>query len=235
MTFMSMPHLGGGNKHMANLSGNGIGKHSRRRPGAINIGPVETSQKSAEQAAAAEIELMVSEGRQKDITQFFDKWKEVPKRVGDWDIRVNIRRIDNEPVSRTVVALPLTVRARTIFEKGCLATLKKAGYSDEDAARYYKAAWKKKYVWVDSVISAIKEMIDSFQNDLVLSSYEAAGDPRRLASNTGVPRNPYLVSHAHFLVAVEMAKCIINSRQAGEEVKAPKDKSQPNTSNMVMA
>lgn len=235
MTYLNMPQTGGGNKHMANPNHAGFNnKAPRRRAGAISVGRPETIQNAID-PTALEIEQMVREGRQKDITAFFDKWKEVPSRIGDWDIRVNVRRVDNVAVGRTVVALPLSVRARGIFEQGCLATLKKAGYSDEDAARYYKAAWKKKYVWVDTVISAVKEMIDAFQNELVLTSYEAAGDPRRLAANTGVPRNPYLVSHAHFLVAVEMAKCVIKARLAGDEVKPRQDNPEPSSSNMVMA
>lgn len=177
-----------------------------------------TVSSSPENAAVVEIEQMIAEGRQGDLVKFFENWREVPTRLGDWELRVNIRRQDNAPVSRTIVALPLTVRARAVFKKGNLAVLAKAGFSEEDAGFYFKRAWKKKYVWVDSVIAAAKEMIDAFQNTSVLESYEAAGDPRRIASTVKVPANPYLCSHAHFLVAVDMAKCVIkdrNDRQAG--------------------
>lgn len=181
---------------------------------------------SPENATEIEIERMIAEGRQVDLVEFFEKWREVPKRIGEWDIRVNIRRLDNEPVSRTIVALPLTVRARGIFKKGCLVVLAKAGFSEEDAGFYFKRAWKKKYVWIDSVIAATKEMIDAFQNTSVLESYEAAGDPRRIASTVKVPANPYLCSHAQFLVAVDMAKCVIkdrNDRQADVVVEQKVD------------
>lgn len=210
---------------------------NRRRPGRVE----DTTQSSADKTAAAEIDKMVQEGRQKDITAFFGSWTQVPSRIGDWEIRVNVRRQDNVPVSRTVVALPLTVRARGIFQQGCLATLKNAGFTPKDADRYYKHAWKKKYVWVDSVISAVKEMIDAFQNVSVLDSYEIAGDPRRLAATVMVPRNPYLTSHAHFLVAVDMARCIVKVRQDGEDADLeatddmPHGKPETNTSHMVMA
>lgn len=184
-------------------------KHHQRQSFRMNSDNTLTT---ADQSAAAEIEKMVSEGRQKDITGFFSTWSNIPNRLGDWEIRVNTRRQDNEPVSRTVVALPLTVRARSAFEKGCLKTLENAGFTEEDAMRYYRSAWKKKYVWVDSVISAVKEMVDAFQNVSVLENYELSGDPRRLASTVSVPKNPYLTSHAHFLVAVDMSKCIIKLR-----------------------
>jgi hypothetical protein len=235
MTFLSVPQLGGGNKTMANPNHAGFNsKASRRRAGAINVGYSEPKQTIVD-PTALEIEKMVREGRQNDITAFFDKWRDIPSRIGDWNLKVNVRRVDNVVVGRTIVALPLTVRTRAIFEQGRLTVLKAAGYTSEEAARYYKAAWKKQYVWVDTVIAAVKEMIDAFQNERVLTSYELAGDPRRLAANTGVPRNPYLVSHAHFLVAVEMAKCIIKARQAGEEVNAQQDKPEAATSNMVAA
>jgi hypothetical protein len=56
-------------------------------------------------------------------------------------------------------------------------------------------------------------MIDSYQTTAPLESYEEAGDPRRLASTVSVPKNPYMTSHSHFLVAVDMAICIIKARQ----------------------
>lgn len=184
------------------------------------------------------IDQLVGDGRQKDLTMIFDTWSPVPTRMGDWELRVNVRRQDNVAVSRTIVAIPHTVRARKIFERGCLTTLKNAGYTDQEAASYYKAAWKKKYVWIESVYLATHEMIHAFQNTSVLDSYEKAGDPRRLAQSAGVPKNPYLTSHDHFLVAVNMAKCIILARQAASEEKTSEspqqDKPQTDT-DMVMA
>lgn len=158
------------------------------------------------------IEKMVAEGRQGDLARFFSQWDNPPSRMGEWEIRVNVRSQDNTEVSRTVVALPLTVRARSVFEKGCIATLRAAGYTEAEAGWYYKAAWKKKYIWIDAVISATKDMIDAYQTTMPLDNYEKSGDPRRLAASVSVPKNPYLTSHAHFLVAVEMAKYIVKAR-----------------------
>lgn len=224
MTYLNMAHRFGGNKknspqssegqrprtHTASFS-RGSNNHPAQRP--AHRPAVAPLASPADEAAVTEIERIVSEGRQKDLVQFFHGWSRVPHRLGEWDLRVNIRKQDEKEVGRTIVAIPLSVRTRAIFEKGCLATLKAAGYSDEDAKRYYKAAWKKKYVWVDSVIIATKDMIDAYQTTAPLESYEEAGDPRRLASTVSVPKNPYLTSHAHFLVAVDMAICIIEARQ----------------------
>ncbi|BDD79483.1 hypothetical protein [Burkholderia phage FLC8] len=234
MTYLNMAHRFGGNKnktpqstegqrhrpHTSTFSRGG-NNHAAHRP-AHRVAPAPLAS-AADEAAVAEIERIVSEGRQKDLVQFFHGWSRVPHRLGEWDLRVNIRKQDEKEVGRTIVAIPLSVRTRAIFEQGCLATLANAGYSVEDAKRYYKAAWKKKYVWVDSVIAATKEMIDAYQTTAPLESYEEAGDPRRLASTVSVPKNPYQTSHAHFLVAVDMAICIIKARQkaaSGESLEA---------------
>lgn len=181
----------------------------------------EEQMATKEQQGIIDVEKMVLEGRQRDLAEYFDNWSRIPARLGEWDLRINIRKQDNVAVSRTIVALPLTVRAREIFEQGCLATLVAAGFNEDDAKRYYKAAWKKKFVWVDGVISATKEMIDAFQNTSVLDQYEQAGDPRRLASTVKVPNNPYQTSHAHFLVAVTMARLVIQARQAAGHSEDP--------------
>lgn len=191
----------------------GVEGHRRRQP-RFSVGVTDEQD---DKALIAIVENYVEEGRQKDLTDYFAKYKQVPSRVGDWELRVNVRHQDNVPVSRTVVAIPLSVPAREIFRKGCMATLQKAGFDEESAKLYYAAAWRKKYVWVDSVIAAVKEMIDELKNVSVLESFEQAGDPRRLASTVSVPKNPYLTSHAHFLVAVEMAKAIIAARQNGTD------------------
>lgn len=224
MTFLNMTHRFGGNKkntpqtsegqrhrqHASTFS-RGSNNHSAHRPAVRpHVAPLASA---ADEAAVAEIERIVGEGRQKDLVQFFHGWSRVPHRLGEWELRVNIRKQDELEVGRTIVAIPLSVRTRAVFEKGCLATLLLAGYNEEDAKRYYKAAWKKKYVWVESVIAATKEMIDAYQKIEPLENYEAAGDPRNLARTVSVPKNPYQTSHAHFLVAVEMAKCIIIARQ----------------------
>lgn len=166
------------------------------------------------------LEAMVGEGRQKDLATFFGNWRNPPPRMGEWEIRVNVRSQDGDEISRTVVALPLTVRARGIFESGCIAVLRKNGYTEDEAAWYYKSAWKKKYVWVDTVITATKEMIDAYQTVVPLENFEVNGDPRRLASMLGIPKNPYLTSHAHFLVAVSMAKAIIKYRNRATAARA---------------
>lgn len=225
MTYLNMAHRFGGKKNNTPQTPEGQARHrphsatfsrgsthtTAHRPAVRPhpVAPVTT----ADEAAVAEIERIVGEGRQKDLTDFFHGWSRVPHRLGEWELRVNVRKQDDKEVGRTIVALPLTVRARGVFEQGCLATLANAGYSDDDAKRYYKAAWKKKYVWVDTVIAATKEMIDAYQTTAPLINYEEAGDPRRLASTVSVPKNPYTTSHAHFLVAVEMAKSIIVARQ----------------------
>lgn len=199
--------------------------------------PVFTAPPTTDQSVVATIDDLVIAGKQKEITVYFEKHDQVPARVGDWQLLVNIRRQDGSPTGRTVIAVPLSIRTRNIFKIGCLETLKAAGYSDEDAARYFSAAWRKKYVWVDAVISAVKEMIDAFQQDSVLVSYEMAGDPRRLANTMMVPKNPYQTSHAHFLVAVEMARLIIRNRNHGEDADVPevKTKTFPEVKEMVAA
>jgi hypothetical protein len=223
MTYLNMTHRFGGNKntkpqspegqrhrpHTAAYSRGGNTQSAHRPAVRAHHVPLASA---ADEAAVSEIERIVREGRQKDLVVFFHGWNRVPHRLGEWELRVNIRKQDEKEVGRTIVAIPLSVRTRAVFEQGCLATLVNAGYTEDEAKRYYKAAWKKKYVWVDSVISATKEMIDAYQKTEPLENYELAGDPRRLASTVSVPKNPYLTSHAHFLVAVEMAKCIIVAR-----------------------
>ena len=190
----------------------------------------------AEIAAVDEIESMVADGRQKDLADYFDKWPEIPARLGEWELRVNIRRQDNKDVGRTIVAIPLTVRARHVFEQGCLKVLERAGFSEGDAKRYYKAAWQKKYVWVDTVISAANEMVAAFHNTSVLEQYQQSSDPRRLAALAGVPKNPYQTGHFHFGVAVEMAKAVIQARQSGEAAQVVEVRpEQPRLTGMVMA
>lgn len=232
MTYLNMTHRFGGNKkntpqshegqrhrpHTATYSRGG-NNHTAHRP-PMRPHPMP-SVSPADEAAVAEIERIVAEGRQKDLVQFFHGWSRVPHRLGEWELRVNIRKQDEKEVGRTIVAIPLSVRTREIFEQGCLTTLAAAGFNEEDAKRYYKSAWKMKYVWVDSVIAAVKEMIDAYQKTEPLENYEQAGDPRRLASTVSVPKNPYLTSHAHFLVAVEMAKRIIVARQKAATGETP--------------
>lgn len=174
-----------------------------------------------EQQGILDVEKMVLEGRQRDLAEYFDNWVKIPNRLGEWNLRINVRTQDHVAVSRTIVALPLTVRTREIFEIGCLKTLENAGFSELDAKRYFKNAWKKKFVWVDGVISATLEMIEAFQNTSVLDSYEQSGDPRRLAATVTVPKNPYTISHTHFLVAVNMAKCVISVRQQSDQIEHP--------------
>lgn len=166
------------------------------------------------------IEDLVLAGNQKDISVLFQNHREVPARLGEWELRVNIRLQDNVAVGRTIHAIPMTVRARTIFEEGSIVRLKSLGYTDVEARTYYKYAWRKKYVWTEAVLTCVKELIDSFQVENVLESYEVAGDPRRLAHSTGVPANPYTISHDHFLVAIEMARRIIRSRRGKDAATA---------------
>lgn len=224
MTYLNMTHRFGGNKKNTPQSPDGqphrphSSAYSRGGNNQAHRQPMRTQHvplaSSADEAAVKEIDRIVGEGRQKDLVNFFEGWSRVPRRLGEeWEIRVNERKRDDVVVGRTIVALPLTARARSVFEKGCLATLIAAGYSEDDARRYYKAAWKKKYVWVDSVIAATKEMIDAFQKTDPLENYAESGDPRRLAFEVSVPKNPYLTSHDHFLVAITMAKLIIEARQ----------------------
>lgn len=175
-----------------------------------------------EQMRIDQIEELVLAGRQKEICNLFADVKNPPARLGEWELRVNIRLLNSEPVGRTIHAIPLTVRTRMIFEEGSINRLKSLGYTDDEARCYYKYAWKKKYVWVEEVLTCVKEMIDSFHVENVLESYQAAGDPRRLANTTGVPANPYAISHSHFLVAIDMARRIIRQRRAKEEVAVPK-------------
>lgn len=163
-----------------------------------------------------EVERLVASGHQKEITTFFNSWASIPSKMGEWQFRVNFRRVDNAIVGRTVVALPLSFRTRTIFEKGCKATLIEKGFTKEDADRYYKFAWKKQYVWVDTVVSAVSEMIAAFRTTDVPQSYLETGDPRRLADSVKVPKNPFLVSHTHFMVAAEMAILVIDARNRDE-------------------
>lgn len=224
MTYLNMTHRSGGNKKNTPQTSEG----QRHRPhstaysrGGNNHGHRQSMRvqhptilSPLEDAAVKEIDRIVSEGRQKDLVNFFEGWSRVPNRLGEeWEIRVNERKRDDEVVGRMIVALPLTARARVVFEKGCIATLINAGFNEADALRYYKNAWKKKWVWVDSVIAATKEMIDAFQVTEPLKNYAEAGDPRRLAFEVSVPKNPYLTSHDHFLVAITMAKLIIEARQ----------------------
>lgn len=165
-----------------------------------------------QQAIIQEIERLVETGQQKEVTTFFDNWAEIPPRLGDWQFRVNYRRVDNAVVGRTVVALPLTRAARMIFEQGCMTTLARHGFPPEDAARYYKYAWKRQYVWVETVLGAVSEMIAAFRTTDVPRSYLETGDPRRLADAVSVPKNPFLVAHNHFIVAAEMAILVIDAR-----------------------
>jgi hypothetical protein len=238
MTFLSMSRFGGEKKTMPRIYE--TANQNRRVPVGARVHD-SSPQFTGEEGMIKKIDEFVEQGRQNDLTMYFTGWENVPQRVGDWSLRVNIRRQDGVPVARTIVAIPLSVRSRRIFEKGCLEVLRAAGFSDEDAKRYYKAAWKKKYCWVDSVISATKEMIDAFQVTNVLESFEESGDPRRLAAQVSVPKNPYLTSHAHFLVAVDLAICIIKARQAEENtqqqssVLVQQDKPEVKTSNVVLA
>lgn len=188
---------------------------------------------------ASDIDTMVLEGRQRDLAKYFEGYDKVPERVLDWEIRTNVRKLDGVATGRSITAIPLTVRARNIFKAGCLATLRNAGYTEDEAQRYYQYAWRRKYVWVDAVIASVKEMIDAFQNDSVLLSYDQAGDPRRLAHSIMVPKNPYLTSHAHFLVAVGMARSIVRSRMAypteGDHPVDPPQDNEVSTPQMVAA
>ena len=165
-----------------------------------------------QQDIVQEIERLVETGQQKEITAFFDSWAVPPNRIGDWQFRTNHRRVDSAIVGRTVIALPLTVRARAIFEKGCLTTLARHGFTPDDAARYYKYAWKRQYVWVETVLIAVSEMIAAFRTTDVPASYLETGDPRRLADAVRVPKNPFLVAHNHFIIAAEMAILVIDAR-----------------------
>lgn len=167
-----------------------------------------------EQQILRDVETLVVAGRQHELVDYFKgvDAKDIPIRVGEWELRINVRRQDNVPVSRTIIALPLTVRTRATFERGCMAVLKNAGYSDEDAKRYYKAAWKKKYVWLEVVVKATLEMIEALNTTAVLDSYLAAPDARKLAHCMQVPKSPYRISHTSFLAAVEMARLVILAR-----------------------
>lgn len=197
-------------------------QHARRSFSDASIGQhtgvpkvkTESSALTVEETVIAQIEALVVSGRQKDITDFFSAWVDVPPRLGEWQLRVNYRRQDNKVVGRSIIATPLTVRSRNIFEKGNLANLISTGYSPSDAAFYYKAAWKKAYVWIDTVKEAVLEMILAFQTTTTLEAYRDAGDPRTLARRCAVPKNPFKTSHVHFLVAIEMAIGIINMRNA---------------------
>lgn len=220
MTYLNMRRSGGNKKkNRQEVAGmvhqshhqpyNRGGNNDRRVTPAASKEPLS----SADQVIVNEIDRLNIEGHRNDITQFFANWTEVPEVVGDWKLRVNVRMQDDVPVSRTVVALPLTPRTQKIFEKGCLAILINAGYSEDDAMRYYRVAWQKKYVWLDSVIAATKEMIDAFQTTAPLEKYELSRDPRLLAATVSVPKNPHLTMHTHFRAAIDMAKCIIASRQ----------------------
>lgn len=161
-----------------------------------------------------DIEHLVVTGRQRELTAYFEgvDGKDIPINVGEWEIRVNVRRQDNIPVSRTVIAIPLTMRTRMTFERGCMAVLKEAGFSEQDAKLYYKAAWKKKYVWLDQVVSATAEMLAALNTTPVLDSYLSAPDPRALAHRMQLPKNPYRIAHTSFLVAVEMSRQVILAR-----------------------
>lgn len=187
--------------------------------GVANVKHNEVSA-TLEENMIAQIEALVVSGRQKDITDFFSGWNDVPVRVGEWKLSVNHRRQDNVIVSRTIVATPLTVRSRNIFERGSLANLVSMGFSPEDASFYYRAAYRKSYVWIDVVKEAVLEMINSFQTITTLESFQRAGDPRALAKRVAVPKNPYCIGHMQFLVAIEMAICVINSRNAAAKAKA---------------
>lgn len=167
---------------------------------------------TAGQLLVDQIEKLVLDGNQKGLVTFFEDWPMPPARVGDWELRVNERLLDGVTAGRTIHAIPLSVRARAIFEEGNIKRLMDLGFKEDEAHLYYKHAFKKKYVWVDSVLTAVKEMINGFQNEKVLQSYEISGDPRRLAMTTGIPANPYATTHSHFLVAVEMARLMIQSR-----------------------
>lgn len=176
----------------------------------------------AMQLLVEEVEKLVLDGNQNGIATFFADWPVPPTRVGDWELRVNVRRLDGVPTSRTIHALPLTLRAREIFEAGAVKRLTNLGYTPEEARTYLKLAFRKKYVWVESVLEAVKEMMNSFQGVTELNSYELAGDPRRLASTIGIPANPYKTTHSHFLVAIEMARLMIDARIRSKERKDQK-------------
>lgn len=167
------------------------------------------------------IDTLVRTGRQHELIDFFANHSHVPMRIADWSINVHCKLMNNQPIERKIVATPLSVRTRKLFKEGALVILKQHGYSDELAHRYYAKAWKKKYVWIPEVIDAVLEMVNAFANTTVLSSYEVAGDPRRTASMAGIPANPYLTTHSQFLVAVDMAKCILtpNHQELVEEVE----------------
>lgn len=186
-----------------------IGQHM----GAMKV-KTATQAPSVEDTMIAQIESLVGSGRQKDITDFFGTWSTIPPRLGEWQLRVNYRRQDNKVIGRSIIATPLTVRSREIFEKGNMANLISMGYSPADAALYYKAAWKKSYVWIETVKEAVLEMIQAFQTTTTLEAYRDSGDPRALARRAAVPKNPFRTSHTHFLVAIEMAIGIINMRNS---------------------
>lgn len=181
---------------------------------------------TAGQILVDQIEKLVLDGNQKGLATFFEDWPQPPARVGEWELRVNERLLDGVPAGRVIHAIPLSVRTRAIFEEGNIKRLIDLGFSESDAHLYYKHAFRKKYVWVDSVLTAVKEMLDGFHNETVLKSYEISGDPRRLASATGIPANPYATTHNHFLVATEMARLMIQSRQRKElkEARAQEQK-----------
>lgn len=172
-------------------------------------------------AEVAAIDAMVGEGRQAHLTPYFESHLEVPVRVGDWEIHVNVRLLEGQPVARKIFATPLSVRSRRIFKNGAIRTLREVGFSESDAEVYYLRAWKKKFVWIPEVLQAAFEMCSSFSTATVLDSYALAGDPRRTARMTGVPENPYLTTHQQFLVAVTMARMVIQGRNCVPETPMP--------------
>jgi len=151
------------------------------------------------------IDDFVANGQQENIVNLFVGCNTIPFFIGDWNLKTNIKEIDKHVINKVVIALPKSTRASQLFEKGCKVKLKQRGFSDQEIDIYYKLAWKKKYVWLDSVIKCIADILKKKMSSEVIGNIMEQEDSRHFCMNLGIPDNPYICTESQFETVLRMA------------------------------
>ena len=169
---------------------------------------------SAEEAILEhQINELVKTGHQENLINLFppDKFgiRDIPTRIGQWSVR-HYKAPKNVSDNESVVALPITINARHLYELGCITLLLREGLTEAQAAHYLAASHGVSYAWLPNVVAGVKQMLRLGGGaQAIISSLKHSENPRKSALAIKIPRHPFTMSHFQFISMLEISEKIV--------------------------